>query len=257
VSYPFLQKCAAGKRPWSDFSRFITTIARSLRQPEELGDMVEVSPSIEDYLENIYRLQEKDGLARTKELAVKMYVSLGTITNTVEMLERQGFVTHRPYKGVRLTEEGKKIALDVIRRHRLVERLLTDILHMDWSKAHEVACRLEHGFTEDVIRPLRKILGHPKTCPHGNPIPTRHGGITEKKSSSLIDLKPRERGTIVKIVEENRDLLQYLRSLGLVPGASVKVEEKIPLDGSVAVKLEDADSPLSSKVASVLWVRKK
>jgi len=217
---------------------------------------MKISPSIEDYLENIYKLEEKESLARTKELAEKMHVSLGTITNTVEMLERQGLVVHRPYKGIKLTGEGRRLALDVVRRHRLAERLLTDILEMDWSRAHEPACRLEHGLTEEVIKPLGRILGHPKTCPHGNPIPTRRGGIIEEKSESLIDLKPKEHGTIVKITEEDRDLLQHLRSLGLVVGTSVKVEEKIPFDGSVVVKLNDVEHSLSSKAASAIWVKK-
>ncbi|MEM2922573.1 MAG: metal-dependent transcriptional regulator, partial [Candidatus Bathyarchaeia archaeon] len=106
---------------------------------------MKISPSIEDYLENIYKLEEKEGVARTKDLADKMHVGLGTITNTVEMFERQGLVAHRPYKGIKLTRGGRKIALDVIRRHRLAERLLTDILKVDWSKAHELACKLEHS----------------------------------------------------------------------------------------------------------------
>ena len=217
---------------------------------------MKISPSMEDYLENIYKLEEKETLARTKELAEKMHVGLGTITNTVEMFEKQGLVVHRPYKGIKLTGEGRRIALDVIRRHRLAERLLTDILEMDWSRAHEPACRLEHGLTEEVTKSLGRILGHPKTCPHGNPIPTRYGGIIEGKSESLIDLKPKERGTIVKITEEDRDLLQHLRSLGLVVGTSVRLEEKIPFDGSVVVKLNDVEHSLSSKVASAIWVKK-
>jgi len=217
---------------------------------------MKISPSIEDYLENTYKLEEREGLARTKELADRMHVGLGTITNTVEMLERQGLVVHRPYRGIKLTREGRRIALDVIRRHRLAERLLTDILEVDWSRAHEPACRLEHGLTEEVIKPLGRILGHPKTCPHGNPIPTRCGGIIEEKSESLIDLKPKERGTIVKITEEDRDLLQHLQSLGLVVGTSLRVEEKIPLDSSVVVKLNDVEHSLSSKVASAIWVKK-
>jgi DtxR family Mn-dependent transcriptional regulator len=215
-----------------------------------------ISASIEDYLENVYKLEEKESLARTKELADRMHVGLGTITNTVEMLERQGLVVHRPYKGIKLTGEGRRIALDVIRRHRLAERLLTDILEVDWSRAHEPACRLEHGLTEEVIKPLGRILGHPKTCPHGNPIPTRCGGIIEEKSESLVNLKPKERGTVVKITEEDRDLLQHLRSLGLAVGASVRVEKKIPLDGSVIVKLNNVERSLSSKAASAIWVKK-
>mgnify|MGYP001118817169 CR=1 FL=1 len=217
---------------------------------------VRISPSIEDYLENIYKLEEKGGQARTKELAERMRVSLGTITNTVEMFERQALVVHRRYKGIKLTGEGRRIALDVIRRHRFAERLLTDILEMDWSRAHEPACRLEHGLTEEVIKPLGRILGHPKTCPHGNPIPTRRGGIIEEKSESLIDLKPKESGTIVKITEEDHDLLQHLHSLGLIVGTSVRVEEKILFDGSLVVKLDDLERTLSSKVASAIWVKK-
>jgi len=217
---------------------------------------MKISPSIEEYLENIYRLEQKESLARTKQLAERMHVGLGTITNTVEMLERQGLIVHRPYKGIKLTGEGRRTALDVIRRHRLAERFLTDILDVDWSRAHEPACRLEHGLTEEVIQPLRRILGHPKTCPHGNPIPTRCGGITEEKLESLIDLKPKERGTIVKITEEDRDLLQHLRSLGLVLGTCVSVEEKITFDGSVVVKRDEVEHSLSSKVASAIWVKK-
>jgi len=134
--------------------------------------------------------------------------------------------------------------------------LLTDILEVDWSRAHEPACRLEHGLTEEVIKPLGRILGHPKTCPHGNPIPTRYGGIIEEKSESLVDLGPKECGTIVKITDEDRDLLQHLFSLGLVVGTSVRVEEKIPFDGSVVVKLNDVEHSLSSKAASAIWVKK-
>jgi DtxR family Mn-dependent transcriptional regulator len=218
---------------------------------------VETSSSMEEYLENIYVLQETKGLAKTKELAAKMHVSLGTITNTVEMLERQGLVTHKPYKGVRLTERGRRIALDVKRRHRLVERLLTDILHMDWSRVHEAACKLEHGLTEEVMKPLGKILGHPKTCPHGNPIPTRCGGIIEEKSQCLVNLKPQERGTIAKIVEENQDLLDHLRSLGLVVGACVKVKKRIQFNGSIVLNLGDAQRQVSSDIASVIWIRKE
>ncbi|MBS7623304.1 metal-dependent transcriptional regulator [Candidatus Bathyarchaeota archaeon] len=217
----------------------------------------EVSQSIEEYLENIYRLQERVGCAKTKELAKKMQVTLGTVTNTVELLEREGLVEHRPYRGVKLTKDGRRIALGVIRRHRLAERLLADILHLDWSRVHEGACRLEHVLTEDLAKPLGKILGHPKTCPHGNPIPTRCGGIVEERCKRLIDLKPDEEGAIVKFTEEDQSLLQYLRSLGLMPGVSVKVEVKMNVEDSVLMKLEHIDQPLRSEVTSNVWVRER
>jgi len=217
---------------------------------------VQISSSVEDYLKNIYKLQEKANVAKTKDLAQKMQVSLGTITNTVKMLEKRGLAEHVPYKGVKLTDQGNRIALDVIRRHRLVERLLTDILNMDWSKVHEVACRFEHDLTEDVIKPLRRALGYPKTCPHGNPIPTKHGGLTEKNASPLINLRQNERGTIIKIVEEDNDLLKDLQLLDLRPGTLVKVEKKLQLYGKEFVKLKEIDQPVSSKLASAIWVKK-
>jgi DtxR family Mn-dependent transcriptional regulator len=218
---------------------------------------MKVSPSIEDYLKNIYELQEKEGLARTKRLADRMQVSLGTITNTVELLEKHQFIKHTPYKGATLTAKGNRIALDVIRRHRLTERLLTDILRMDWSNVHEIACKLEHDINEEVIKPLGKILGHPKTCPHGNPIPTKCGGIIDDNSRPLIDLEPKEIGTIVKIAEEKSEVLRYLDSLGIELGTRIEVEKKIKEKNSEVLQLKDVDTPLSRKIASSIWVRKR
>ena len=134
---------------------------------------------------------------------------------------------------------------------------MTDILRMDWSKVHEIACKLEHGITEEVIKPLGKILGHPKTCPHGNPIPTKCGGIIEDKTRPLIDLEPQEIGTIVKIAEEKSELLQYLVSLGIELGTTIKVEKKIKVKNSEVLYLEDIDTHLSQNIASSIWVRKK
>jgi len=216
----------------------------------------EVSPTSEEYLEAIYKLNEKTGSAKTSNLADQLQVSLGTITNTIENLEKQGLITHEPYKGVKLTEKGRKVALNVIRRHRLSERLLTDILHVDWSKVHNAACKLEHDLTRDVIEPLEKILGHPKTCPHGNPIPTESGRVVEEKSEFLANLNPKQSGVIIKITEENPDVLRYLATLGLLPGASVEVEEKAPFNGPIIVKVMGASYALGRNIASIIRIRK-
>jgi len=216
----------------------------------------EVSIITEEYLEGIYRLQEKRGVAKTSELVKLLKVAPGTVTNTVERLEREGLVTHEPYKGVKLTEKGRKIALQVMRRHRLSERLLTDILHVKWDKAHKAACKLEHAITDDIAKNLEKALGHPKTCPHGNPIPTQFGGIFEEESEPLTNLNPREEGIIVKITEEESDLLKYLAKLGLMPGKSIGVVEKAPFNGPVTVKVDETDRALSRKVASIIKVKK-
>lgn len=216
----------------------------------------EVTEVIEEYLEAIYKLEEKSGAARTSDIVKNINVVPGTVTNTVERLEKEGYVTHVPYKGVKLTEKGRKVALQVVRRHRLSERLLTDILHVGWDKSHDAACKLEHGMTEEVMKPLEKALKHPKTCPHGNPIPTKCGGIMEEKSRPLVDLDKRERGTIVKITDEKSDLLQYLNSLGLVPGASVEVVEKAPFDGPITLKIGESSFALSLAIASIIQVKR-
>jgi DtxR family Mn-dependent transcriptional regulator len=216
----------------------------------------EISAVIEEYLECIFKLQEKGGVARTNDIVKSLGVVPGTVTNTVEWLEKEGLVTHRPYKGVKLTEKGRKIALQVIRRHRLSERLLTDILHMEWDKVHDAACKLEHGITDEIIKPLEKTLGHPKTCPHGNPIPTKCGGIIEEESQPLTALNEREQGTIVKITEEKADLLRYLGTMGLVPGASLEVMGKAPFNGPITIKVGRTNRALSREVASIIKVKR-
>jgi len=216
----------------------------------------EVTAVVEEYLEVIYRLQEKDGVARTGDIVKSLNVAFGTVTNTVERLEKEGYVSHEPYKGVKLTEKGLKIASQVVRRHRLSERLLTDILHVEWDKVHDAACKLEHGITDEIIKPLEKALKHPKTCPHGNPIPTRSGGITEEKTQPLAELNEQEQGTIVKITEEDSELLHYLETIGIVPGASVEVVEKAPLDGPITTKVGETNRALSRAVAAIVKVKR-
>jgi DtxR family Mn-dependent transcriptional regulator len=219
--------------------------------------MSEVTEVVEEYLEGIYRLQEKSGVARTIDIVKVLQVAPGTVTNTVERLEKEGMLRHEPYRGVRLTDKGRKIALDVIRRHRLSERLLTDFMRVDWDKAHDAACRLEHGITNDVIKKLEKALGHPKTCPHGNPIPTACGGIVEEKSEPLSTLKSEESGVVAKIKDETLEVLKYIAALGLLPGASIEIVEKAPFDGPVTVKVGGANHALSLSMASNIWVKRK
>jgi DtxR family Mn-dependent transcriptional regulator len=216
----------------------------------------EATAVVEEYLENIYKLQEKDGAARTGDLVNILKVAPGTVTNTVERLEREEYIAHEPYKGVKLTEKGRKIALEVVRRHRLSERLLTDILHFEWDKAHDAACRLEHGMTDEIMKPLEKALKHPKTCPHGNPIPTKCGGIIEERSEPLAELKEGEEGTVVKITEEREDLLHYLDKLGLRPKASLQIVEKAPFDGPITFRIGSTIRALSRAMASVVQVRR-
>ncbi|MCX8170815.1 MAG: metal-dependent transcriptional regulator [Candidatus Bathyarchaeota archaeon] len=218
--------------------------------------MEEVTPTVEEYLECIYRLEEKYGLARTRDIVKMMDVAPGTVTNTIEWLERSGLVTHQPYRGVKLTSKGQMIAIRVLRKHRLAERLLVDVLRVEWEKAHDLACKLEHGLTEEVIKPLERFLKHPKTCPHGNPIPNEYGVLIREESVSLTDLEVGSESVITRIIEEHKDLLQYLSELGAFPGVVVKVLGRNPVDGSLKLTVGGKPHVLSSRIASVIHVKK-
>lgn len=219
-------------------------------------EIVKVSPKMGAYIEAIYRLEKKTGLARTGDLAEDLNVALGTITNTMESLEKKGFVVRRPYRGVRLTERGRRIALDVIRKRRLSERFMTDVLKMDWSNVYKPAGRFAHYLPDEIIKPLEKALRHPQTCPHGNPIPTKCGGILEEESEPLTDLNLNESGIIVKITEEKPRTLRHLAKMGLVPRTLVKVEKKDSSKVLIALKVQGIKHNLPKEIASMIWVKK-
>jgi len=214
-----------------------------------------VTIQTEEFLECIYRLQQRDGVAKTSELTKMLKVVPGTVTNTVERLEKKGLVVHEAYKGVKLTEEGRNIALKVLRRHRLSERLLADMLHMKWDQVHEAACHLEHGVTDEVAKNIEEALGWPQTCPHGNPIPTKAGGIVEEERNFLGTLRAGDEGIVAGIADEKRETLERAERLGLRPGVHVKVLEKAPDETTMKVKVGGVDRTLSLKIASHVMVR--
>lgn len=214
-----------------------------------------ISKQAEEYLEAIFRLEQKMGYARTMDLSKCLNVVPGSITNTIENLERKGFVVHKPYKGVKLSDNGRKIASIILRRHRLAERFLTDILHLDWSKVHDPACKLEHAFSPEIITPLEKALGYPKKCPHGNPIPTDCGGIVEEETVPLTELDTKTSGVVMKIIEEEVEILQKLTKLKLTPGQRVKIEKVVP-KGSLTICIDEQSWTIERDLASVIHVKK-
>ncbi|MEM3394413.1 MAG: metal-dependent transcriptional regulator [Nitrososphaerota archaeon] len=212
---------------------------------------------LEEYLECIYKLEEKFKVARTSEIVKSLELSPGTVTNTLRRLRRMGYIIHRPYRGVRLTEKGRKIAIDVIRKHRLSERLLTDLLKLEWEKSHNAACRLEHSISEEIARLLDEALNHPKTCPHGNPIPTESGKVFDESCLPLSSLKAGIQCEVVKVTDESVQLLQYLKSVGLVPGALVEILNIEPFDGPITIRVGTRQQALNRKVASLIQVKQR
>jgi len=213
----------------------------------------ELSYEAEEYVEAIYRLQKRSGVAKTKELAEELRVVPGSITNTIEHLEKHGLVKHQPYRGVKLTAKGKKLALDVLRRHRLAERLLTDVLEAEWSDVHESACKLEHVLTKDVIMLLEKRLGNPKFCPHGNPIPTEQGEVEEEECHPLREVGLNVVCIVAKITDGKREKLLRLASEGIKPNVPIQVVEKRP--PNMVLCVAGKECTISYDDASSVWVK--
>jgi len=215
-----------------------------------------ISHVLEEYLENIWRLQERSGSVKTGELAEQLEVTPGAVTNTLTHLQKHDLIVRKPYRGIALTSKGRTIALRVVRKHRLAERLLTEVLRMDWSGVHDAACELEHAMMDEIVKPLERTLKEPGTCPHGNPIPDESGHVHEQQSEPLSNLSPKDRAILVKVTDEKPDMLRYLASLGLIPGATVEVEEKAPFEGPIIVKVMGATYALGRSVASIVQARK-
>src|SRR3989304_630094 len=176
------------------------------------------------YLKTIYSLDSRNEFAPTRDIAKILGITPGSVTNTLEVLETKGLVVREPYKGVKLTGEGRKLALSVFRRHRLAERLLTDLLKIDWVQSHEEACKLEHAISDSLATAMEKALNNPPTCPHGNPIPTENGSIHPVKDHRLSELDSGESAIVSRVPDESTEILLYLSKLGMLPGVKIEVE---------------------------------
>ncbi len=183
------------------------------------------SETLEEYLETIYKLSER-GSVRPTPIAEALGVSGPTVTATLKRLESRGLVT-RSDGDVVLTAEGRTLAIDIIRRHRVAERFLVDILGLSWEDAHEDACRLEHALSPRVMERLEEFLDNPEVCPHGHPIPSAAGDIVPVEGVPLCDLESGGSSRIVQVAEDDDAMLTYLGSLGMYPGTEVRVCEVV------------------------------
>lgn len=215
------------------------------------------TPTIEEYLEMIYALSEDGGDVIGARLAEALDVSPPTVTATLQRMVRDGLVDVGAHKEVTLTANGRQAVEGIVRRHRLSERFLIDMLGLDWDQVHEEACRLEHAISPLVEERLARLLGDPETCPHGNPIPGKAKGEREQR---LVDAVEGETYLIQRVAqrgESERGLLHYLAERGLLPGVVVTVEEVAPFNGPVVLDVNGRKVPVSRDVAAMLWVSKR
>jgi DtxR family Mn-dependent transcriptional regulator len=213
-----------------------------------------ITGSVEDYLKAIYTISVEQSPVALSILADQLGISSVSVNEMIKKLVARGLVAYEPYKGVTLTAEGQTQALRVIRRHRLWEWFLADVLNIPWDRVHVEACGLEHATSSLVEEKLAEFLGEPETCPHGYPvegIDYRHGD----KGVLLSELKPGQRAVVQRVSEHNSDLLRYLAELELKPQAVVEIEEVAPFDGPLTVKIGEDRRVIGRQVASQIMVR--
>jgi len=210
--------------------------------------------SVEDYLKAIYELSQKTGSAVTTEVASRLAVATASVSAMVRRLTGQGLVSHERYGALRLTKKGRSVALQMVRRHRVIEAYLVTALGYAWDEVHEEAERLEHAASPDLINRMAAAIGEPAVDPHGAPIPTAHGTLEEPKVRSLGDLAVGEKAQIARVEDEDPALLRYLGSLRFVPGASVQLVKKDPFEGPLTIKVGAKTHVIGPALAARVFV---
>lgn len=211
-----------------------------------------ITGSVQDYLKTIYKLETEHGEANTSDIAAELDISSASVTGMLKRLATMRLVNYSSYKGVTLTDEGRKIALEVLRHHRLIETYLRESLGFKLAKLHDEACTLEHYVSEEFIDKLTEILGDPQFDPYGHPIPTKDGKIPHKDETAIIDLEPIITGKISSIDTRNLELIGYLDQLGLVPGATITLVEKAPFYGPIKLIHNDNELAIGYEVGKIL-----
>ncbi|MHB1131935.1 MAG: metal-dependent transcriptional regulator [Chloroflexota bacterium] len=214
----------------------------------------QLSPAEEEYIEAIYKLTLDGQPAHTDDVANSVGVSAAAATGMIKKLAARGALSYERYGGAGLTPTGEREALRIVRRHRLTERLLTDILKIPWDDVHDQACRLEHAVLPAMEDGIEGALADASTCPHGHPIPSREGTVRQQVARALVDVECGQRVRIVRIAHEASDFLRYLAGLGLLPDVEVTVEAKAPFNGPLMVAVGDAHYALGREVAAAVMV---
>ena len=199
-----------------------------------------LSGPVEDYLKAIYDLERVGEPATTNDIALRLGVAPASVSGMVRRLADQGLITHEPYRGVRLTSDGRRAALRTLRRHRILECYLTEVLGYPWDRVHEEAEQLEHAASEELIERMAAALGDPAQDPHGAPIPTRDGSVEEATLRTLAEVGQGERLRVRRVEDEDAERLRYLAELGIRPGALIRILDKAPFGGPITLWVDDA-----------------
>jgi DtxR family Mn-dependent transcriptional regulator len=205
-------------------------------------------------LKAIFEIQHKRARVVTTELARRMGVTSASVTNMIQRLAEMELVDYEPYRGATLNPAGRRIALRVIRHHRLVESFLAETLGVPWDQVHAEAERLEHLLSEEMEARIDALLGQPTVDPHGAPIPTRDGRIAPSANLRLADLQPGQKAVVAEVSDRDPALLRYLGGLGLYPGVGVNVVASAPFNGPLTIQVGETETALGRRVAADVLV---
>ncbi|HEY1681494.1 MAG TPA: metal-dependent transcriptional regulator [Candidatus Tumulicola sp.] len=210
--------------------------------------------SVEEYLESIYRLEFEGPGVTTSGLASAMGVTPASASGMLKKLDKEGYVAYVARGEVKLTRKGLEVGVRILRRHRLAERLLTDVLGMSWDEVNAEACMLEHAISQRVEDKLVELLGDPQACPHGHPIPSRDLSEPVRTGVPLAQIEAGRDAVVSGVTDGVPEILRYLGEVGLCPGAQVRVLEKAPLGGPVTVEVGDVRHAISLELARMVVV---
>jgi DtxR family transcriptional regulator, Mn-dependent transcriptional regulator len=215
-----------------------------------------LTAAVEDYVKAIYMLEGSGEAASTNALAVRLDVTPSAISGMLRKLAALGLVEHEPYHGVRLTERGRLVALEVIRHHRLLELFLVESLGMGWDEVHAEAEVLEHVLSDELEELIAAKLGDPTLDPHGDPIPSRELAIADDVGTrDLYQLEPGDHGTFVRVSDADPEMLRYLTERGITPGERLEVIERQPFDGPLSVRVGKRVHVLGATLARAIRVQ--
>lgn len=209
-----------------------------------------LSESTEMYLITVYRLTDERPFASIAEVANMLGIKHSSTSEKVKRLAEQGYLVHDPREGVALTDEGRRIAVNVLRKHRLIKTFMVNMAGYSIDEVYAEACRLEHAITDRFADSLEKLLGYPEVDPHGYPIPTRDGSVAVLTYATLNDFSPGETVVVRRIEALNQEKLSYLRELGLIPGTEVTILSIAPFDGPLMLRV--ANRPEAVPIAPSL-----
>ncbi|TMM18924.1 MAG: metal-dependent transcriptional regulator [Actinobacteria bacterium] len=213
------------------------------------------SPAVEDYAKAIFSLQARAATpVSTNALAERLGITPGSVSAMLRKLDELGLITHIPYRGVRLTTAGRRLALEVIRHHRLLESFLAESLGMPWDRVHAEAEVLEHVISEDLEQLIADKLGNPTVDPHGDPIPSVEFVLEEHRTVSLNELPPGAAGRFVRVSDSDPEMLRYLVEQGIALGDRLEVAGRQPFDGPVLVRFGDQELPIGGRLARAMRI---